>query len=76
MTVKCTLRSTSDYRLDGIGLDSVTYNGRKTPDAHLAMNGDTARQVDELLEKMKHGIDVGDTIFLPLFCTFLRLSTL
>uniref|UniRef100_A0A0M3IDC0 Chromosome segregation protein SMC n=1 Tax=Ascaris lumbricoides TaxID=6252 RepID=A0A0M3IDC0_ASCLU len=38
-------RSTSDYRLDGIGLDSVTYNGRKTPDAHLAMNGDTARQL-------------------------------
>uniref|UniRef100_A0A915AR23 Protein CIP2A n=1 Tax=Parascaris univalens TaxID=6257 RepID=A0A915AR23_PARUN len=54
------LRSTSDYRLDGIGLDSVTYNGRKTPDSHLAMNGDTARKIDELLEKMKRGIDLKD----------------
>ncbi|VDM42866.1 unnamed protein product [Toxocara canis] len=50
-------RSTSDYRLDGISLDGVVSDGRKTPDARLAANGDSAKQIDELLEMMKHGVD-------------------
>ncbi|KHN75532.1 Protein CIP2A [Toxocara canis] len=53
-------RSTSDYRLDGISLDGVVSDGRKTPDARLAANGDSAKQIDELLEMMKHGVDIKD----------------